>query len=154
MSAAALPLLLGGPPGWLVFGVLAVATAGAVYVMSETGEDADQSADEQLSSQSATTACSDCHPDGPDDDDDSKDPNKVDHIFGDKQLQKHKLDQYLESFDGDKAQAYRALQNATRNAVRATSGPFQTVVRSNGFNVTVRGAVVNGVPRLSTAFIP
>jgi hypothetical protein len=34
------------------------------------------------------------------------------------------------------------------------SGVFEKVVDIYGYNVTIRGAVVNGVPRIATAFIP
>jgi RHS repeat-associated protein len=35
-----------------------------------------------------------------------------------------------------------------------TSGFFQKVINIYGYDVTIRGAVVNGIPRISTAFIP
>jgi hypothetical protein len=34
------------------------------------------------------------------------------------------------------------------------AGTFERVVKIYGYNVTIRGAVVNGVPRIGTAFIP
>jgi hypothetical protein len=34
------------------------------------------------------------------------------------------------------------------------SGVFEKVVNIYGYDVTIRGAVVNGIPRIGTVFIP
>jgi hypothetical protein len=152
--AAALPaapaLVALGPVGLAILGVVSVGTL--AYGLSRMISDADDKAEKSLSPENTTEACSTCQP--PEEPDDSKDQNKVDHIFSEKQIQKHKLQDFLKSFNGDKAKAYQALQNAARNTVSTQSGPFQAVVNVNGFNVTVRGSVMNGIARLSTAFIP
>ncbi len=115
---------------------------------------ADEEADKAPNTGDQTDACSTCQPPPPDPDDDSNDPNKVNHVFGEGQVQKHKLEGVLKSYGGEKVKAYRALQEATRKAVGSNPGRFQTTVSVNNYNVTVRGATVNGTPRISTAFIP
>ena len=57
---------------------------------------------------------------------------------------------------GSREAAYTALYDATQTVVRAqgTTGVFQSAVTVAGQSVTVRGNVINGVLRLSTAFVP
>ena len=84
--------------------------------------------------------------------------NKTEHIFGDN-LSKHKLGDFLKSFQGDKVSAYDALSQAAKDYAKTNGilagNPFQSVMNVNGFNVTVRG-YVNSVTdvRVSTAYIP
>ena len=80
--------------------------------------------------------------------------NKANHIFGQKSLAKHGLEDVLKSFGGNKEQAFEAVQKATSEATQGTSGPFEETVQVAGQNVTVRGKVIDGVARISTAFIP
>jgi RHS repeat-associated protein len=80
--------------------------------------------------------------------------NKAEHIFGEKNLAKHGLEDVLKSFGGNKEQAFQAIQKATSEATQGTSGTFEKVVQVAGENVTVRGSVVNGAARIGTAFIP
>ena len=79
--------------------------------------------------------------------------NTLHHIFGKAQ---HNLGGYLTSFGGNQASAFAALESATARALgaNAAAGTFETVVVVNGFQITVRGAIVNGVVRIGTAFIP
>lgn len=80
--------------------------------------------------------------------------NKANHIFG-SNLAKHKLSGVLAAFGGDSVAALGALETATTAAVGSSAtGTFQTVVTVAGYQVTVRGAIVNGVARIGTAFIP
>lgn len=57
---------------------------------------------------------------------------------------------------GSREAAYTALYDATQVAVRGqgTTGVFQKAVNVAGQSVTVRGNVIDGVLRLSTAFVP
>ena len=79
--------------------------------------------------------------------------NKAHHIFDKPQ---HNLDSVLNQFKGDSIAAYKALESATRAAAAAQklTGTFETVVQVGGIDVTVRGAVIDGIARLGTAFIP
>ncbi len=78
--------------------------------------------------------------------------NTVNHIFG---KAAHHLGGLVTRFGSPEA-AYTALYDATSAAVRAqgTTGLFQTAVKVAGETVTVRGNVIDGVVRISTAFIP
>jgi RHS repeat-associated protein len=76
--------------------------------------------------------------------------NKIHHIFGDPG---HNLAGLVQRF-GSPAAAYAALEQATTAQVvaKGLTGQFQEVVNVGGTNVTVRGAVVDGVVRIGTAF--
>ncbi len=78
--------------------------------------------------------------------------NKVHHIFSKSQ---HKLGGLLRKFNGNERKAFNAIYNATFKQVRkkGITGAFETVVKVNGQNVTVRGNVVNGIVRIGTSFI-
>jgi len=78
--------------------------------------------------------------------------NTITHIFG---KSAHQLEGLVTHF-GSREAAYTALYDATQVAVRAqgTTGVFQTAVNVAGQSVTVRGNVIDGVLRLSTAFVP
>lgn len=87
-------------------------------------------------------------------DDEIVDPNKLEHIFGNEQ---HNLGDFLNSFNGDRTAAYIALLNATQEYVQSNdiTGTFMDIVVDvNGFFITVRGAVVDGIVKIGTAFIP
>lgn len=81
--------------------------------------------------------------------------NAASHIFG-KNLAKHKLAGVLETFSGNGVKATRAIQAAAQRLADsgAITGVFKSSVEVAGVQVTVRGAVVNGVARIGTAFIP
>lgn len=53
---AGAPLLAGGPPGWIAYAVLGVATVGGAYLLSEQINSADEEADQSL----ANTDTDDC----------------------------------------------------------------------------------------------
>jgi RHS repeat-associated protein len=78
--------------------------------------------------------------------------NTVNHIFG---RAAHNLGGLVTQF-GSREAAYTALYDATSAAVRVqgTTGLFQSAVNVAGQTVTVRGNVIDGVLRISTAFIP
>lgn len=82
---------------------------------------------------------------------DSVDPNKLHHIFGNPT---HNLAGLVSQF-GSEVATLDAIQAATTAVVRqqGINGVFQVVVNVAGQMITVRGAVVNGVVRIGTAFI-
>ncbi|MBD8688223.1 MULTISPECIES: hypothetical protein [unclassified Rhizobium] len=53
------PLLAGGPPGWVAYGLLAVATIGGIYIVSEMSE-ADSDASNTLNNSDASECTGDC----------------------------------------------------------------------------------------------
>lgn len=81
--------------------------------------------------------------------------NTANHIFGPQSLAKHKLGGVLDAFKGDSVGAFNALERAAQQLANQGSikGVFQTSVEVAGQTVTVRGAVVEGVVRVGTAFI-
>lgn len=54
------PLLAGGPPGWVAYGLLAVVTIGGIYIVSEMSE-ADSDASNTLNSSDASECTGDCN---------------------------------------------------------------------------------------------
>ncbi len=90
-----------------------------------------------------------CPPDDPGDG--GPDPNKLNHIFGNPA---HNLDPVVQQF-GSQADAYNALQQAVGDQLGSGgTGTYSTVVNVGGYDVTVTGAYVDGVPRIGTAYIP
>lgn len=82
--------------------------------------------------------------------------NAATHIFGPKKVIGHRLTGVLASFGGDGIGATRALQAAGQAAARAEGavGQYSAVVSLAGESITVRGFVVDGLFKISTAFIP
>jgi RHS repeat-associated protein len=82
--------------------------------------------------------------------------NAANHIFGPKSLGRHNLGGVLNAFKGDATAAFYSLENAAQALANqgAIRGVFQTTVEVAGSQVTVRGAVIDGIAQLSTAFIP
>jgi hypothetical protein len=80
------------------------------------------------------------------------DPNKLRHVFG---ASRHRLGPLIEVF-GSEESAFLAVESAAQAAVRAQqlSGVFEVTVSIGQQNVVVRGAVVEGVARIGTFFIP
>lgn len=78
------------------------------------------------------------------------DPNKLHDIFG---QAKHNLDDVVKAA-GSREAAFDALQKGAQSAVDAgkLTGRFEIIVNVSGFDVTVRGAVVDGTARVGTAF--
>ena len=56
------PLLAGGPPGWLIYGVLAIVSVGAVGVGVYEMSKANDKANATLTTGAATDVCSTCQP--------------------------------------------------------------------------------------------
>ena len=81
------------------------------------------------------------------------DDNKLNHIFGNP---RHQMSSYLDSFGGDKRQAYYALYSATEKYVRSNHimGVFNDIaVNVNGYNILVRGIIIDKELRIGTAFL-
>jgi hypothetical protein len=79
-------------------------------------------------------------------------PNTMRHIFG---KAMHRLDGLVRQLGSEEAvirEAVRGLGNI--RGTLPSAGPFQVVVSIAGNNVTIRGAVVNGIIRISTMFVP
>jgi RHS repeat-associated protein len=81
-------------------------------------------------------------------------PKRLGHIFDNPG---HQLDAFLQSFGGDMEKAFTAIYKAFSNV----SGNYSVqelkdgiTVNVNGFVMTVTGNIVNGVPRVSDAWIP
>jgi RHS repeat-associated protein len=79
-------------------------------------------------------------------------PKTLEHIFDNPGHNLAGLVQQL----GSREAAYQAILAATQAALQSQqlTGVFRIVVSVSGVQVTVKGAVVNGVCRISTAFIP
>jgi len=79
--------------------------------------------------------------------------NTLHHIFG--RAVQHGLQGVLRGFGGSQMAAFRWIYSATKAEVAAQglNGIFQVVVEVAGTQVTVRGAVVAGIVRVSTAFV-
>jgi hypothetical protein len=60
VNAAALPLLAGGPPGWVLFGVVTVVTVGAAVIVASQTRTADRTAEKDLAKEKAEEDCEDC----------------------------------------------------------------------------------------------
>jgi len=76
--------------------------------------------------------------------------NRFNHIFN---KAEHKLDKFVQSC-GNTDKAFDRLDDAFTLAGKGKSdGLFKTVQNVKGFNITLEGSVVNGVPRSATAFI-
>ena len=76
--------------------------------------------------------------------------NKLNHVFG---QPRHNLGGLAKSFGSEEA-AFRAIQEATEEAVRSQGirGVFQTTVEVSGQSLTVRGNVIDGAVKIGTAF--
>jgi hypothetical protein len=76
-------------------------------------------------------------------------PNTLRHIFG---QARHTLDELVRALGSESAVVREAVGGLGRTALPQV-GPFEVVVVIAGRNVTVGGAVVNGITRISTMFI-
>jgi RHS repeat-associated protein len=82
--------------------------------------------------------------------------NAANHAFGPKSLVRHKLGAVLSAFGGDQVAAFTALEGAAQQqaSAGAIAGIFETTVEVAGQTVTVKGAVIDGIVNIGTAFIP
>ncbi|RWW96708.1 DUF6443 domain-containing protein [Flavobacterium cerinum] len=77
-------------------------------------------------------------------------PNNISHIM----QAKHKLNGILKIAGSERNVVRRLYLSLGQQASLPASGTFERIVTVYGENITIRGAVVNGTPRISTAFIP
>jgi RHS repeat-associated protein len=79
--------------------------------------------------------------------------NKANHVFG---KSEHNLNGLLKKYSGNTVKAYRGITDATQKYVKKNNitENFETILKVKGYNVTIRGTVINGMARISTAFIP
>jgi len=75
------------------------------------------------------------------------DANKLSHIFDNPA---HNLDPVVSAY-GTQTAAFQAIQQAVQT-LGMTNGLFEVVVNVAGFNVTVRGNVINGIAYIGTAY--
>lgn len=75
-----------------------------------------------------------------------RDPNKLRHIFGKPQ---HNLGPVTKELGGQEA----LIREAVLAVPRGTTGTFAITTRIGRYDLTVRGRVVNGVPRIGTVFV-
>lgn len=78
-------------------------------------------------------------------------PNTMRHIFG---KAMHRLDGLVRQLGGEEAVMREAVRGLGNIRTLPSAGPFQVIVDIAGTNVTIRGAVVNGIARISTMFVP
>ncbi len=76
-----------------------------------------------------------------------RDPNKLHKIFD---APKHKLDPLVQELGSREA----VLREAVLAVPRSQTGVFEVTTQLGRHSLTVRGRVVNDVPRISTAFVP
>ncbi|MCP9492018.1 MAG: hypothetical protein MSC31_19405 [Solirubrobacteraceae bacterium MAG38_C4-C5] len=76
-----------------------------------------------------------------------RDPNKFGHVFNNP---RHKLDPLVNELGGRDA----VLREAVLAVPRSQTGIFEVSKQLGRHNLTVRGRVVNGVPRIGTVFVP
>jgi Flp pilus assembly pilin Flp len=76
-----------------------------------------------------------------------RDPNKLNHIFG---KQEHNLDPLVNELGGREA----LIREAVLAVPRGTAGKFEVTTNIGGHPLTVRGVIVDGVPRIGTLFSP
>jgi hypothetical protein len=83
------------------------------------------------------------------------DPNNLHHIFGSR---RHNLDRLVRQF-GSREAARRAIEDAVSSAFQAgeltlnARGVFEKTVDVGGNQVTVRGVIHLGEPRIGSAWI-
>ena len=79
--------------------------------------------------------------------------NTIKHIFG---KPTHKLDDFVKACGNNQGKALDNLNDAFSAVTKGRPDGLigDVIIKVKGFDITVRGAVVGGVPKLATAFIP
>lgn len=77
-------------------------------------------------------------------------PNNISHILA----SKHNLAFLLSKAGSGTNIIKRLYLSLGQTGTLPAAGVFEKVVSIYGYDVTIRGAVVDGIPRISTAFIP
>jgi RHS repeat-associated protein len=81
-------------------------------------------------------------------DDIANNPNNLDHVF----VERHNFGDLINQF-GSQQNVLRQMILSLRSASLPETGVFDTVVDVGGTSVEVNGAVVNGVPRIGSAWV-
>ena len=82
----------------------------------------------------------------------SSNKNKHHHIFD---KERHRLRWYLESFNDDEEAAFNKLNEEYNNYIRnnkTKDGYLEINVNINGFRITIRGVVIDGIGHIGTAY--
>ncbi len=69
----------------------------------------------------------------------------------------HKLVDFLEKYDGDTLSAFKSIENTAQKLADQgkLSGIFDGVpISVDGVIITVKGRIMDGVAKISTAYIP
>lgn len=66
---------------------------------------------------------------------------------------KHKLDGLVKIAGSNRNVIRRLYLSLYQSCKLPASGTFEIVTKIYGYNVTIRGAMVDGLPRIGTAFI-
>jgi len=77
----------------------------------------------------------------------TRDANRLRHIFG---RPEHNLGPLTRELGGQEA----LMREAVLAVPRGTTGNFEVTKRIGRYNLTVRGRIVKGVPRIGTVFVP
>ena len=80
-----------------------------------------------------------------------KNPSKIVHIFG---QTRHNLMPLVSKLGNNENVVRSTLQSLVASNKLPTAGIFEQTVKVGGYNVTVRGIVQNGIPKIATMFIP
>ena len=80
-----------------------------------------------------------------------RDPNKMRHIFG---QSKHNFAPLASKLGGNEKVVQKALQTLGKSGKLPSTGAFIETVHIEGFNITIRGFMQDGIPRIGTMFIP
>jgi RHS repeat-associated protein len=80
--------------------------------------------------------------------------NNANHIFGTKNMKKHKLEGLLKKHGGNKLKAFESIQKATNKAVRndKVKGLFEKQIKIKGETITVRGNAMKDRVEIGTVF--
>jgi hypothetical protein len=83
--------------------------------------------------------------------------NQAHHVFAPHKIEGHKLTGFLAQYNGDTIAAFKAIENAAQGLADQgkLTGIFNGVpIDVNGVIITVKGRVMDGVVKISTAYIP
>ncbi len=85
-----------------------------------------------------------------------KESNRIEHIWGDKNLKKHHLDELLNEYHGDKVAAYHDLDSKIQDLVskkNVKDGLITDTISFKGHKITFTGNVINGTYYPGTYYI-
>lgn len=80
------------------------------------------------------------------------DVNKYHHVF---HQDRHNLKEFLKTFSNDEGAAFDRLQQEYNKYIRQNgirNWRLQITVKINGFDLTIRGTVIDGIGHIGTAY--